>query len=126
MIQSNERAVKPKKAPASKQKFKTRSQILIEEYRKPSVPKEKLYVIDKVVRMRALQGRYGVDHSEVLNYEFEIANKDRADHMNTLVYRGNASVMSSAQETIGRHSMHRTQSNAIFERLTEKEIEATT
>lgn len=44
-------------------------------------------MIEKVARLRAAQGSYGVDHSEVLNYEFEMANKDRADHMNTLVYK---------------------------------------
>jgi len=44
-------------------------------------------MIDKVVRMRGLQGRFGVDHSEILNYEFEIANKNRTDHMNRLVYK---------------------------------------
>ncbi len=48
---------------------------------------DRLYVIDKVVRLRGLQGRYGVDHSEVLNYEFEMANKERAEHMDMLVYK---------------------------------------
>jgi hypothetical protein len=52
------------------------------------VPAEKLYMIDKVVRKRGLQGRFGVDHSEILNFEFEMANKNRSDHMNRLVYRG--------------------------------------
>lgn len=44
-------------------------------------------MIDKVVRIRGLKGRFGVDHSEILNYEFEMANKQRADHMNRLVYK---------------------------------------
>jgi len=44
-------------------------------------------MIDKVVRMRGLKGRFGVDHSEILNYEFEIANKNRSDHMNKLAYK---------------------------------------
>lgn len=44
-------------------------------------------MIDKVVRLRGLQGRFGVDHSEILNYEFEVANKNRSDHMNRLVYK---------------------------------------
>jgi hypothetical protein len=69
------------------QKFKSRSQLLIEEYEDPTITRDRLYVIDKVVRMRALQGRYGVDHSEILNYEFEQANKARYDHMNSLVYK---------------------------------------
>jgi hypothetical protein len=46
-----------------------------------------MYVIDKAVRLRGLQGRYGVDHSEILNYEFEQANKARSDHINMLVYK---------------------------------------
>jgi hypothetical protein len=28
-----------------------------------------------------------VDHSEILNYELELANRDRDDHMNHLVYK---------------------------------------
>lgn len=75
-------------------------------------------MIEKVARLRAAQGRYGVDHSEVLNYEFELANKDRADHMNTLVYKS-----TTQEQDAAKHSLHRTKSNAIFERLTEKEVE---
>jgi hypothetical protein len=59
----------------------------MEEFQNPDLPSEKLYMIDKVVRMRGLQGRFGVDHSEILNYEFEVANKMRSDHMNRLVYK---------------------------------------
>jgi len=77
----------PNKA-ESLQKFKSRAQLLVEEYAEPSLPREQMYMIDKVVRMRGLQGRYGVDHSEILNYEFEMANKQRQDHMNLLVYKG--------------------------------------
>lgn len=44
-------------------------------------------MIDKVARQRAKQGRFGVDHSEILNFEFELANKTRSDHMNFLVYK---------------------------------------
>ena len=44
-------------------------------------------MIDKAVRLRGLEGRFGVDHSELLNYEFEMAIKDRTDHINTLVYK---------------------------------------
>ena len=46
-----------------------------------------MYLIDKVVRMRGKDGRFGVDHSEILNYELEIANKARDEHMNYLVYK---------------------------------------
>lgn len=59
----------------------------MEEFQNPLLPNEKLYMIDKVVRIRGLKGRFGVDHSEILNYEFEMANKQRADHMNRLVYK---------------------------------------
>lgn len=52
-----------------------------------------MYIIDKVVRLRGAHGRFGVDHSEILNYEFEQANKNRYDHMNSLVYKsGNTSI----------------------------------
>ena len=46
-----------------------------------------MYLIDKVVRQRGKQGRFGVDHSEILNYELELVNKQRDDHMNYLVYK---------------------------------------
>lgn len=49
----------------------------MEEYVDPTLADERLYVIDKAVRKRGLEGRYGVDHSEILNYEFEQANKQR-------------------------------------------------
>ena len=42
-------------------------------------------MIDKVVRMRCLQGRFGIDYSEPLNYEIMNANKPREDHLNWLV-----------------------------------------
>lgn len=59
----------------------------MEEYAKPYVSEDKMYMIDKVVRLRGKEGRFGVDHSELLNFEFEMANKDRADHLNMLVYQ---------------------------------------
>jgi hypothetical protein len=37
--------------------------------------------------MRGKEGRFGVDHSEILNYELELANKARDEHMNLLVYK---------------------------------------
>ena len=61
----------------------------MEEFQRPDIPLEKMYMIDKVVRMRGSKGRFGVDHSEILNYEFEVANKMRSDHMNRLVYKTN-------------------------------------
>lgn len=49
-----------------------------------------MYMIDKVVRMRGLHGRFGIDHSELLNYEIDQTNKNRDDHMNWLVYKQNS------------------------------------
>ena len=59
-----------------------------------------MYIIDKVVRKRGQDGRFGVDHSEVLNYELELANKDRDDHMNYLVYKNSNpyQIVSSSKE----------------------------
>jgi len=37
--------------------------------------------------MRGLEGRFGADHSEILNIQQELANKDRSDYMNKLVYK---------------------------------------
>ena len=56
-------------------KYKTRSQLIMEHYENPTITEDKLYLIDKVVRMRGKTGRFGVDHSEILNYELELANK---------------------------------------------------
>ena len=63
-------------------KYKTRSQIIMQEYERPVISEDKLYLIDKVVRLRGKNGRFGVDHSEILNYELELANKFRDEHMN--------------------------------------------
>jgi hypothetical protein len=71
------------------------------------------------VRLRALQGRYGVDHSEVLNFEFEQAIKARQDHMNMLVYKD---PNRDASDNYNTGSLLKSRSNALFERLTEKEI----
>ena len=57
-------------------------------YKNPRVTEDQHYLIDKVVRLRAKEGRFGVDHSEILNYELELANKARDNHMNQLVYKG--------------------------------------
>jgi hypothetical protein len=89
---------------------------MIEEYKNPQVTQDQIYVIEKVAKMRALQGRYGVDHSEILNYEFEQANKERLDCMNRLVYKN--STITSGNPAFDSLN----QSQAIFERLTDKEI----
>jgi hypothetical protein len=61
----------------------------MELYEKPEIPQDKVYMIDKVVRLRTQEGKFGVDHSEILNFEFEMANKQRSDHLNYLVYKNN-------------------------------------
>lgn len=90
-------------------------------------------MIDKVVRMRGRKGRFGVDHSEILNYEFELANKERTDHMNRLVYKNNYLPTYSdtgfynntdcSNENImsGGHLS----STVLFQRLNQKEMEET-
>ena len=45
--------------------------------------------------MRGRDGRFGVGHSEILNYELELANKQRDEHMNYLVYKDPAPYESS-------------------------------
>ena len=87
---------------------------------------EKQYMIDKVVRMRAMQGRFGVDHSEILNYEFEMANKARDDHMNMLVYKTmgstNRSNTKDNYDDWNKENAGRMTSAALFNRLSQKEI----
>ena len=71
-------------------KYKTRSQLIMDQYANPNITEDKMYLIDKVVRMRGKDGRFGVDHSEILNYELELANQQRDQHMNHLVYKDDA------------------------------------
>ena len=67
----------------------------MDEYQTPTLTQDQFYLIDKVVRMRGRDGRFGVDHSEILNYELELANKQRDEHMNYLVYKDPAPYESS-------------------------------
>ena len=85
-------------------------------------------MIDKVVRMRGLQGRFGVDHSEILNYEFEIANKNRTDHMNRLVYKAeNYPTLQSDPFYTGDAGVDKENrglsSMILFQRLSKKELD---
>ena len=48
--------------------------MIIEQYEHPDITDEKIYMIDKVVRLRGQQGRFGLDHSEIMNFEIEVAN----------------------------------------------------
>jgi hypothetical protein len=52
-------------------RYKQPQRVILEEFQKSALPEDRLYMIDKVVRMRGLHGRFGVDHSELLNYEIE-------------------------------------------------------
>ena len=61
------------------------------QFEKAEIPLDRLYMIDKVVRIRAQHGRFGIDHSELLNYEIDQTNKLRDEHMNHLVYKQDAS-----------------------------------
>ena len=61
--------------------------MISDQYTRSEVPEHRLYMIDKVVRMRSQYGRFGIDHSELLNYELELTNKPRDDHMNWIVYK---------------------------------------
>ena len=63
-------------------KYKKRSELIMDLYKKPILTEDKHYLIDKVVRLRGKDGRFGVDHSEILNYELELANRQRDKHMN--------------------------------------------
>ena len=68
-------------------KFKGAAEVISEQYARAEIPEHRLYMIEKVVRMRGQHGRFGIDHSELLNYELEQTNKVRDDHMNWLVYK---------------------------------------
>ena len=81
-------------------KFQKRSDLIMDMYKNPNLTEDQMYLVDKVVRMRGKSGRFGVDHSEILNYELELANKARDKHMNQLVYKdpdGNETVISEDQ-----------------------------
>lgn len=72
-------------------KYKQIGEVISEQYARSQIPDARLYMIDKVVRMRGQHGRFGIDHSELLNYELEQTNKTRDEYMNLLVYKADAS-----------------------------------
>ena len=47
-------------------KYKTRSQIIMQEYENPVITEDQLYLIDKVVRMRGKTGRFGLLSEDTL------------------------------------------------------------
>lgn len=73
-----------------KTKYQAFGEVISEQYARSQIPENQLYMIDKVVRMRSQHGRFGIDHSELLNYELEQTNKIRDDYMNLLVYKDDA------------------------------------
>lgn len=80
-----------------------------------------MYLIDKVVRMRGKDGRFGVDHSEILNYELELANKQRDQHMNHLVYKGDAETAPTTENNeIQMPGAPLSTSQVLFKRLSNK------
>ena len=72
--------------------------------------------------MRGQHGRFGIDHSELINYELEQTNKTRDDYMNLLVYK------TEAQTTQARDFSEVAPAGApiskvLFNRLTVKDEE---
>ena len=68
-----------------------------------------------------------MDHSEILNYEFEMANKARTDHMNLLVYKSlpystNGNDQTSESGEWDKENAGRLTSTTLFKRLAEKEL----
>lgn len=45
------------------------------------LPPETIYLIDKVVRLKAKRGPIGIDNSELINLEFEKEFKERHKHI---------------------------------------------
>jgi len=86
-------------------------------------------MIDKVVRLRGLQGRFGLDHSEIMNYEFEQANKQREEHMNYLVYKSQMSEGRCSRSHIEGEEWNKENkqgkltSTVLFKRLSEKDLQ---
>lgn len=101
-------------------KYKTRSQVIIDEYESPNLTADQLYLIDKVVRHRGKLGRFGVDHSEILNYELELANKARDAHMNQLVYKETDPYDKAPDGTYIPPDVKLETSQVIFRRLANK------
>ena len=81
-------------------KYKPIGEVISEQYARSQIPENRLYMIEKVVRMRGQNGRFGIDHSELLNYELEQTNKTRDDYMNLLVYKDKAQTTSARDMTM--------------------------
>ena len=103
-------------------KYKNVGEIISEQYARSQIPEGRLYMIDKVVRMRGQHGRYGIDHSELLNYELEQTNKPRDDYMNVLVYKADAN-STCARDLTMVPPKDATISSILFNRLNVKDDE---
>lgn len=80
----------------------------MEQYHKPEIGNDVSYMIDKVARLRVLQGKFGIDYSEILNFEEEMANKPRTDHMNYLVYKTQGSQSNlNTSETLSKYGYNK-------------------
>ncbi len=72
--------------------------------------------------MRGQHGRFGIDHSELLNYELEQTNKPRDDYMNLLVYKDQAQT-TKARDFSGVALANANVSQILFNRLSVKDEE---
>ena len=97
-------------------KYKQIGEVISEQYARSQIPEGRLYMIDKVVRMRGQHGRFGIDHSELLNYELEQTNKTRDDYMNLLVYKSEAQT-TQARDFSNIAPAGATVSNVLYNRL---------
>lgn len=114
------RAPKQTQLELKNQVFKTPGEVISDCYARSALPESRLYMIDKVVRMRGQHGRFGIDHSELLNYELEQTNKNRDDHMNWLVYKAGDT---SPGKNDGSTSDAANVSQLLFKRLDAKDEE---
>ena len=111
------RAPKQTQLELKNQAYKTPGEVISDFYARSVLPESRLYMIDKVVRMRGQHGRFGIDHSELLNYELEQTNKNRDDHMNWLVYKTDRSSPSKTGDASDNVSQ------LLFKRLDAKDEE---
>lgn len=103
-------------------KYKQIGEVISEQYARSQIPDARLYMIDKVVRMRGQHGRFGIDHSELINYELEQTNKPRDDYMNLLVYKGEAGSTAARDFSNIAHA-DSTVSQVLYNRLTVRDEE---
>lgn len=66
-------------------KYMNMKEAVARQFARAEVPADRIYMIDKVARMRVLHARFGIDHSEMFNFEIEQANKARDQHQEWLV-----------------------------------------